>query len=777
MAVKSKSKKLRKVILGGLVVSLVLLGVVLVGISFAFDKTSERLMTAKEELSRGNKGKAYDIYFSIISSDSSCEEAFRALAKLAEEKVNYKDSAYFWLMISNLNPLDIDAKRNYFRAMIVSGADSILQMRFESLEDKSFLTDPYIYAVAKSYARLGKRQNIADLQKYIKSQSYKKMLTAVSYISSRQYSSAQSEFTSALADAKTDSEKFDSMFGLATCHLFNNDILSAKDTLAKIKSDDVLIACDIVFLQASIADLEGDAKTAVDKYYELSKFKRYLIAPIIQGVEIASFAKDLDSLAKFKKLFDAKDKTSLELLYYISAHECFVKGDWQQTREKLGAAGVFAQGMSGRILDLKCISKLKAYASASMIASNLARSANQIADSDKAEIVKILCEILNENKTDDALLNALLMISPENPFANLLDMHRKFQKHDFHSAYSSAKIVLGKLGYSASAFNIACASAMALGDYDDAFLIIDTRLKSNPTDATALLFAGRVNLVKKDIEKATESYMQAVKASPNESAICAEAGNFMLDNKLFDAFFKVLTVIESSKQKDNAILALLLKSKHAKINGKKAERLNLLKKAYEMDRESESLLSELMIGYVESGKFKDAVDVAEKFLQKKDSAVLRFRLASLIRDGGKDYCTQSIKLLQKLTEEYPAEPNIFLELSKSYVSAEMYTEALSCARKSVSLAPESLSALTNLGKVLSTGGLYEEALATLERILQRRSSKDIEDTLVDVSVKISKQNDIPISRRISLLKRALKLRADDESILREISRLEKMLKK
>ena len=130
-----------------------------------------------------------------------------------------------------------------------------------------------------------------------------------------------------------------------------------------------------------------------------------------------------------------------------------------------------------------------------------------------------------------------------------------------------------------------------------------------------------------------------------------------------------------------------------------------------------------------------------------------------------------------MTEEYPAEPNIFLELSKSYVSAEMYTEALSCARKSVSLAPESLSALTNLGKVLSTGGLYEEALATLERILQRRSSKDIEDTLVDVSVKISKQNDIPISRRISLLKRALKLRADDESILREISRLEKMLKK
>ena len=89
------SKNLRKFVLGGLSIFLVLLIALLVGISFASDTTSERLITAREELTRGNKDKAYSIYFSIISNDTSCEEAYRVLAKLAEEKVNYKALGVF----------------------------------------------------------------------------------------------------------------------------------------------------------------------------------------------------------------------------------------------------------------------------------------------------------------------------------------------------------------------------------------------------------------------------------------------------------------------------------------------------------------------------------------------------------------------------------------------------------------------------------------------------------------------------------------------------------
>ncbi|MBP3357488.1 MAG: hypothetical protein J6K91_01135 [Opitutales bacterium] len=771
------SKNLRKFVLGGLSVFLVLLIALLVGISFASDKTSERLITAREELTRGNKDKAYSIYFSIISNDTSCEEAYRVLAKLAEEKVNYKDSAYFWLMISNLNPLDVDAKRNYFRAMIISGADSILQLRFESLADKSFLPDSYIYAVAKSYARSAKRQNIADLQKYVKSSAYKKMLVGVSYISSRNFASAQAEFKSALAESKNETERFDSMIGLASLNLFNGDVQPAKDILSKINSDDVVIISDLIALQASIAEWEGNVKTAILKYIEFAKFKRYLVAPIVEGVELASIAKDLDALAKFKTLFEAKDKMSLELFYYISAHESFLKGDWKQSREKLSASGYFAQGISGRILELKCISKLGAYASASMIASNIAKFANQITESDKIEVVKILCEILNKNRNDDSLLDSLLIISPDNPFANLLNMHRKFNKRDFYSAYNSSKIVLEKLGYSESTFNIACASAMALGNYDDVIAIANKKLKSNKADAMTILFSARAYLAKKDKNNARKFYMQAMKASQKSVVIGAEVGNFMLDNKFYDDFLATLNLIESSKEKDNKILALLLKSKYAKINGKTSEQIELLENAYKMDDSSDVLLSELITAYADAKKYRDVLDETEKFLQKKDSAVLRFRMASLIRNGGKDFCTKSIQLLQKLSQEHSSQSNIFLELSRSYKKAGMFDEALASARKAVNLAPTGLSAITNLGEILAFGNLYEEAIATLERSLQRQKSTEIESVLVNVLVEFSKQRDIKIDRRISVLKKASKLHPDNKEISAEISRLEKMLKK
>ena len=107
-----KHTRFQKFVIFGL--SIFLLSVItLMGyLSFAYDETSDKLIQAKQELELGNKNKAYDIYFSIIAKDTSCEEAFRALANLAQERQNYKDAAYFWLMVSNLNPPDSQAKRD-----------------------------------------------------------------------------------------------------------------------------------------------------------------------------------------------------------------------------------------------------------------------------------------------------------------------------------------------------------------------------------------------------------------------------------------------------------------------------------------------------------------------------------------------------------------------------------------------------------------------------------------------------------------------------------------
>ena len=768
---------LRNIILAGLSLFLFSLIVLLVFISLKTDKTSEKLIKARSELALGNKDRAYDIYFSIISSDTSCEEAYRALAEIAEERVNYKDSAYFWMMISNLNPLDINAKCNYFRAMIISGADTILQLRFELLSDSSFMPDSYIYAIAKSYVRLGKRQNIEGLKKYVERSSYKRLLDALLYISARNYASAQNEFNLALLESKSDIEKYDSMIGLASVSLLNGEVIPAKELLAKINTDNPILNSDVIALQASIAEWEEDVKTAVAKYIELAKYKRYLVAPIIQGVDLAAITQDLDALAKFKGLFETKDKLSLELFYYISAHEFFIKGDWKQAYEKLTASGNFSQSISGKILELKCISKLGSYASASVIASNLAKYANQISQTDKVEIVKVLSEILNQNRDDDSLLDSLLIIAPENPFANLLNMHRKFEKRDFYASFNSAKLVLEKLGYSASIFNIACVSAMALGNYDDVLAIANQRLTTNPNDTSAILFLARANVGKRDKQIARKLYMQVVKMSEVSAPICAEVANFMLDNNFLDDFFVVLNVIEASKQKDNKILSLFLKSKYEKLRGDKLQRIKILNRAYDLDKTSESLLCELISAYADAGTYKEILTITDEFLQNKNSPMLLFTMASVIRNGGRSYCEKSIQILQKLAQEYPVQANIFLELSKSYKKLEMYNEALVSARKAVDLAPSNVSAVLNLGEILAHKDLYEEAIATLERVFQQQKSEKIEKLLVDVLVEFSKQSDVKLDRRISLLKKALKLHPNNKSILSEISRLEMMSKK
>ena len=152
-------------------------------------------------------------------------------------------------------------------------------------------------------------------------------------------------------------------------------------------------------------------------------------------------------------------------------------------------------------------------------------------------------------------------------------------------------------------------------------------------------------------------------------------------------------------------------------------------------------------------------------------------MASLIRNGGKDYIEKSIEILQKLSQEHSSQSNIFLELSRSYKKSQMLDEALASARKAVNLSPNGLSAITNLGEILAYGNLYEEAIATLERSLQRQKSNEIENVLVSVLVEFSKQQDIKIDRRISVLKKASKLHPNNKEISSEISRLEKMLKK
>ncbi|MBE6413377.1 MAG: hypothetical protein E7035_02350 [Verrucomicrobiaceae bacterium] len=763
--------RFQKIIIFGL--SLFLLSVIaLLGyFSFAYDETSDKLVQAKQELELGNKNKAYDIYFSIIANDTSCEEAYRALANLAQERQNYKDAAYFWMMVSNLNPPDTQAKLNYFRAMIISGTNETLELRFETLADKSFLGDEELFAIAKSYIRSNKRNQLSVVEKLIKNPFYKELVRGVSILSPNRYSATEAIFKKALSSAKTDTEKDNALICISMVRLFDNDSTTAQKLVSQIKAQNKIILADKLLIEASIAIELEDRHTASKKYFELAKLRRYQIAPLVRSAELACSINDKQTIAEVKKLFEANDKISLELLYYMEALEFFIDNDYKKARERLSMAGVFGQIVYGKILELKCAYELRNWETISIIAQNLVKNPEQIPSWEILNVIKIFSEALNQNRDDVILLNSLLKLSPENPFANLLLMHKSFAKKDYYQTLKSARLLLQKLGYSEATFAITCASTMQIGNFADVLKLTSNRLKVAPNDVLAHIFSARANVKLNNIKEAEKFYISAVKLKPENISNACEAGNFLVSNKLFDSFFAIISDIERIKNKDNQLLALLLKSEYAKVNNDAKEQIKLLKKATNISPET-GFYFEIASAYHKLGEKQTSVALLKNLAKNKNSVDINLVLASYLSKGDKSQVNEALKILQNTVSENPSNAMAFVALSKVCQQIGETAEAMNYARKATNLAPENFVADLNMGEIYLENELFENASVFLERGYQKHPSESIKNNLVKALIGISKQANTTKERKLFVLRKVLKFVPENKEIEDQIKALQ-----
>lgn len=761
----------QKFIIFGL--SLFLLSVIaLLGyFSFVYDETSDRLIQAKQELELGNKNKAYDIYFSIIAKDTSCEEAYRALANLAQERQNYKDAAYFWMMVSNLNPPDTQAKLNYFRAMIISGTNETLELRFETLADKSFLGDEELFAIAKSYIRSNKRNQLSVVEKLIKNPFYKELVRGVSILSPNRYSATEAIFKKALSSAKTDTEKDNALICISMVRLFDNDSTTAQKLVSQIKAQNKIILADKLLIEASIAIDFEDRKTASKKYFELAKLRRYQIAPLVRCAELACSINDKQTITEVKKLFEANDKISLELLYYMEALEFFIDNDYKKARERLSMAGVFGQIVYGKILELKCAYELRNWETISIIAQNLVKNPEQIPSWEILNVIKIFSEALNQNRDDVILLNSLLKLSPENPFANLLLMHKSFAKKDYYQTLKSAHLLLQKLGYSEATFAITCASTMQIGNFADVLKLTSNRLKVAPNDVLAHIFSARANVKLNNIKEAEKFYISAVKLKPENISNACEAGNFLVSNKLFDSFFAIISDIERIKNKDNQLLALLLKSEYAKVNNDAKEQIKLLKKATNISPET-GFYFEIASAYHKLGEKQTSVALLKNLAKNKNSVDINLVLASYLSKGDKSQVNEALKILQNTVSENPSNAMAFVALSKVCQQIGETAEAMNYARKATNLAPENFVADLNMGEIYLENELFENASVFLDRGYQKHPSESIKNNLVKALIGISKQANTTKERKLFVLRKVLKFVPENKEIEDQIKALQ-----
>lgn len=745
--------------------------------SFSYDETSDKLIQAKQELELGNKDKAYDIYFSIITKDSSCEEAYRALANLAQERQNYKDATYFWMMVSNLNPLDPQAKLNYFRAMIVSGVNETLEIRFESLVDKTFLGDEELFAIAKSYIRSNKRNQLSELEKLIKNPFYKELLRGISILSPSRHSATEAIFKKALSLAKTDTEKDNALICISMIRLLDNDTTTAQNLVSQIKAQNKIILADKLLIEASIAESIEDRQTASKKYFELAKLRRYQILPLVRSAELACSIKDKQTIAEIKKLFDAKDKVSLQLLYYIEALEFFIDNDYKKARERLSMAGVFGQIVYGKILELKCAYELRNWKTISTITQTLVKYSEQIPSWEITNIIRILSETLNNCRNDETLLHNFLVISPENPFANLLLMHKSFEKNDYYQSLKSAQILLKQLGYSETTFAIACASTMQIGNFADVIKLTSERLKVYPRDLPALIFSARANAKLNNIKEAEKDYVEAVKLRPEYINNACEAGNFLIFNKLNDSFFEVLKYIESVKTKDNQLLTLLLKSEYAKACENRIEQIKLLQEAVEISPDTVSIYFEIARAYEKLGKKQTSISLLRELAKKRSSTDVKLTLASYLCNGDKSQVKEALEILKNVVLENPSNTFAFISLSKAYQKVGEFSEAMNYARKAANLDPKNFLANLNLGIIYLENKFFENASVFLERAYQKRPSEDIKKYLIDALIGITKQENTSIERKLFILRKAQKIDKTNQEISKEIKEISSIIEK
>ncbi|MDY5583036.1 MAG: tetratricopeptide repeat protein [Candidatus Merdousia sp.] len=771
MSFGNQSEKLRKIIIGAgtfLFVSIVFSSVYL---SFFYDNVSRSLMEANRQLSLGNKDAAYDIYFSIIGKDTSCEEAYRALAKLAAERGNFKDCAYFWKSVSNLNPLDNNAKLEYFRSMIISGAISHLKYRYESLADDSFLGDAERFEIAKAFLRNRMEHEAFTVSDKIASSTYKNLFSAHYNYSKGNFSEARKKYIEALADAKTPDENAYARLGLAVCDADANP-LAAKELVDTISTENPAILAELLEVKAALSELSGDSEGAAKAYLGLAKARRYQIAPIVKCAELAFETKSKKILSELNASFESKDKISLELSYFVSAMEAVLDGDMATAQKRLNLSGIFSKTLSGRILELEILSSTKNFAALSRAAVDFSSNIKSIPETKLNKVVGILEKALDGNRADKNLLDALLKISPENGLANLVKMRSAFADGRFSEAFIAASIVSEIPNISAAAFSIACMSAMNLKNYTTVSVLAKKRLSKNRDDSEAALFAAKAAVASGNTDEAEFYYRKVLKTRQLSPDLTEEIGKFFLAAKKYEAFDTLINSIDTKNLPENEAVKAALSALYEKRRGNVGKQIALLKHASDLQPQSVGLKLELAQAYADSGDFRAAIAFLESDTALSEIPQGRLMLSVFLREENGKELARSVEILEKLNSSHPQNAVLLTELSKSLFKCGKKPDALERAREAAVASPNNADALFQLGYMLSENGKYAEAILPLEKSYGLNPEERVKKLLMRSLLNAEKEAS-NISEKILFLRKSAGLSPDDKAIAERLKLAER----
>jgi putative PEP-CTERM system TPR-repeat lipoprotein len=319
--------------------------------------------------------------------------------------------------------------------------------------------------------------------------------------------------------------------------------------------------------------------------------------------------------------------------------------------------------------------------------------------------------MLRQNKVTDAI--KYLQKSKEanqeyyNSYFTLASLY--FQRGEQDKGLQELKSVLKKSPDNLKAA-IAVASILEMGNRNEEALKYYLQAKESG-NIDGYLELAKYHLRKKETDKALKILDEAARKYPSEIAPHELRGKtLLLLKKPEDA---IMAFEEVEKINPNLGLTYIVNAFISQNKPQKA--LDKIRKEIKKQPERLELSAEVSRIYKIMGKKQDAVENAQKIIQKRPESPIGYMALAMVYQDDKEL-DKAIETLKKATSL--RDIGIFMMLGNEYFLKKDYKSALEHYRKADAVKPGHIPALFQQGSVLYTMGKKNEAIAEYQKILR-----------------------------------------------------------
>jgi tetratricopeptide (TPR) repeat protein len=746
---------------------------------FMHHSVADYLKTAQTAMQNGNLEKAKSNFIKVVRRDKANEEAYIALAEIAEKEGNAGLAASYWSISAKLNPLSKEIAVKRLNAMLEAYQyTGIIDLLDSKKTDK--LSDLELYALTKAsyYQKPFKETKdlLALLLKRSSTDPRISLLEAKIFQAGNNPEKAVEIFKS-LIDSKDKKIRTNALNGLGQCLL----MLKKNDDAGECFKKAAETSPDSAETQISLGNYNltvGKYETAKSQYVEMhKKFPDNLIVTIALA-EIYVQEKNASEIKKLLNHIKINNRTAISAKYYLRALIAYLENKPEELKKNLNFCKIFqfrplyAFLKLPEIMESNNIPLIKSYIN------DLSKvNDSKVAHKDLCYQIERQALVNFKNKNYDkaiALGQFLEELEPSNPAFIHLIMVCNFKSKRWYQTIEAAdkfnKLRPDTLDY----LKLKGSSLLFVNKPEEAQPLLEKLTKVEPENPDVWLSyiqaLQKIGNNSKLIYSITKLINLPLNAK-SQTAINETASSLLAENNL-QAASKMSDQLKQSSNAELKALGWSIKSQLAAKNEKLQEAIKFMKESCKLDEKVDRLLylSDL---YTASKNYNDALAIIDKVLDKNSENPKALYRKALVYQKLKDN-DKAAEIYYKLLEKYPDWSLVLVSLSDIISMKGKPEEALKLAWRAHEKSPRWAPAQFCLASREMECENYSKALRIFRSLLLNEPNNKILKNLISKCLAsltkedINKKSFITAKLRLEELK---KIKPDSK----EISILEKKL--